>query len=100
MRLFRIIFNHCVIPSLGNILFIVFPSSAETEAIEAVEAVTAKMVANTSNDINGDIKLGAETISLASSTATTAAASTTTASEAVEDDEDITSDLTSLNDAV
>ena len=93
------IFNHCVIPSLGNILFIVFPSSAEIEAIEAVEAVTTKMVANTSNDINGDIKLGAETISLASST-TTAAASTTTASEAVEDDEDITSDLTSLNDAV
>ena len=92
------IFNHCVIPSLGNILFIVFPSSAEIEAIEAVEAVTTKMVANTSNDINGDIKLGAETISLASSTATTA--STTTASEAVEDDEDITSDLTSLNDAV
>ena len=93
------IFNHCVIPSLGNSLFIVFPSSAEIEAIEAVEAVTTKMVANTSNDINGDIKLGAETISLASST-TTAAASTTTASEAVEDDEDITSDLTSLNDAV
>ena len=94
------IFNHCVIPSLGNSLFIVFPSSAEIEAIEAVEAVTTKMVANTSNDINGDIKLGAETISLASSTTTTAAASTTTASEAVEDDEDITSDLTSLNDAV
>ena len=93
------IFNQCVIPSLGNSLFIVFPSSAEIEAIEAVEAVTAKMVANTSNDINGDIKLGAETISLASSTTTTAA-STTTASEAVEDDEDITSDLTSLNDAV
>ena len=93
------IFNHCVIPSLGNILFIVFPSSAEIEAIEAVEAVTTKMVANTSNDINGDIKLGAETISLASSTTTTAA-STTTASEAMEDDEDITSDLTSLNDAV
>ena len=86
--------------SLGSSLFIVFPSSAEIEAIEAVEAVTTKMVANTSNDINGDIKLGAETISLASSTATTAAASTTTASEAVEDDEDITSDLTSLNDAV
>ena len=93
------IFNQCVIPSLGNSLFIVFPSSAEIEAIEAVEAVTTKMVANTSNDINGDIKLGAETISLASSTTTTAA-STTTASEAVEDDEDITSDLTSLNDAV
>ena len=83
-------------PSLGSSLFIVFPSSAETEAIEAVEAVTAKMVANTSNDINGDINLGAETISLASSTTTTTAAST--ASEAVED-EDITSDL-SLNDAV
>ena len=96
------IFNHCVIPSLGNSLFIVFPSSAEIEAIEAVEAVTTKMVANTSNDINGDIKLGAETISLASSTTTSAAAaaSTTTASEAVEDEEDITSDLTSLNDAV
>ena len=93
------IFNHCVIPSLGNSLFIVFPSSAEIEAIEAVEAVTTKMVANTSNDINGDIKLGAETISLASSTTTTAA-STTTASEAMEDDEDMTSDLTSLNDAV
>ena len=90
------IFNHCVIPSLGNSLFIVFPSSAEIEAIEAVEAVTTKMVANTSNDINGDIKLGAETISLASST-TTAAASTTTSSEA---EEDINSDLTSLNDAV
>ena len=94
------IFNQCVIPSLGNSLFIVFPSSAEIEAIEAVEAVTTKMVANTSNDINGDIKLGAETISLASSTTTAAAASTTTASEAVKDDEDITSDLTSLNDAV
>jgi len=72
----------------------------EIEAIEAVEAVTTKMVANTSNDINGDIKLGAETISLAASTTTAAAASTTTSSEAMEADEDITSDLTSLNDAV
>ena len=81
--------------------------SAEMEAVEAAESsslttVTTEMVANTSNDINGDIKL-VETISVSPSTAseaTTTRLPMATSSEAVVEEVTLHDNVTSFNDAV
>ena len=76
------------------------------EAVEAAESsslttVTTEMVANTSNDINGDIKL-VETISVSPSTASEATTTRpmATSSEAVEEEVTPNDNVTSFNDAV